>query len=297
MYQNNPKGIKRQPAAQVELLQNSMFERKTNPIQFEHEVRFFVLPFTNVASLLAGDTTPSVANLERLYSPSSATTVTDFTKGAEGQIITILGNGNLTVTNGTRIVTNTGANKVLEADQVYSFINLGDVWYEVGGSASANVTAGAPIDAFSVQAGAYFVSQSVNGIAIGEQIELEVWGTLYINTGVGPVTLTLHVELGAFTLAIQDTVTIADHASHQCPVHIKASFAVETTSSVGVVAKMHRGAPVASNSGVAAASHLMGWNTASNNLTGTQTLRARFTSDSAFNTQNFALFTYTIRKL
>lgn len=84
---------------------------------------------TGVVSILR-TATPDVQNVPYFYSHSSAVTVTNFKHGQDGQTIKILGNGNTTITNNANIKTNTGANKVLAANMVYTFTYFNKVWYE-----------------------------------------------------------------------------------------------------------------------------------------------------------------------
>lgn len=100
------------------------------PIVVNAPVTFNVLP--NVFSDTLVSTTPTVLNLTLFKSHTGATTVTDFLGGAVGQTISILGNGNTTITHGTNIFTNTGANKVLAANIMYRFTFFEGKWYEHG---------------------------------------------------------------------------------------------------------------------------------------------------------------------
>jgi len=75
--------------------------------------------------------TPSVKNLVIFRGTNTGpVTVTQFTFGQEGQVIKILGDGQMTITNGANIKTNTGANKLLAANKVYTFTRMVSVWYE-----------------------------------------------------------------------------------------------------------------------------------------------------------------------
>ena len=66
--------------------------------------------------------TPSVKDLSLFRgNNASPVTVTQFTYGKVGQTIRILGDGQMTITNGTKIKTNTGANKLLATNKVYTF--------------------------------------------------------------------------------------------------------------------------------------------------------------------------------
>jgi hypothetical protein len=58
------------------------------------------------------------------------TTITNFTGGYSGKTIRLLGNTNVTIANNATINTNTGANKVLLANRIYTFTRYNGVWYE-----------------------------------------------------------------------------------------------------------------------------------------------------------------------
>lgn len=110
-------------------------QRISEEIIIEGPTTFLQLSKIFVGTFEAGDTTPSVLNVDRFKSPSGATTVTNFVDGAPGQCIRILGNGNLTVSNNTTIKTNTAGSKVLAANKVYTFTLFEEpsgtfVWYE-----------------------------------------------------------------------------------------------------------------------------------------------------------------------
>lgn len=79
----------------------------------------------------AADATPSVVNLKKFKAGNSvANNVTYFDDG-QGQDISILGDGFTTVVhNAAKIVTNTGANKLLAAGKVYRFTQYDKIWYE-----------------------------------------------------------------------------------------------------------------------------------------------------------------------
>lgn len=99
------------------------------PTIFAGPVEFQQHPKTYVDSV--SGTTFDVENLVALIaSNTGATNVTDFTKGADGQTIRILGDGQSTVVNGTLVKTNTGANKLLASNKVYTFTRFNNVWYE-----------------------------------------------------------------------------------------------------------------------------------------------------------------------
>lgn len=80
------------------------------------------------------DATPSVAGGRLFLANYTAnTTITDFDDGVPGQVIRILqtgGAGTVTITDGSNIKTNSGANKDLSTDIIYTFVHLNGVWYE-----------------------------------------------------------------------------------------------------------------------------------------------------------------------
>lgn len=79
------------------------------------------------------DTTPSVLNRTRLVcTNTSSTNVTQFRYGQEGQEIKLLGDGFTTLVHGTYIKTNTGANKLLAVNKVYTFTRFNSLWIENG---------------------------------------------------------------------------------------------------------------------------------------------------------------------
>lgn len=110
------------------------FEKE--PITFEARTTFLVLPTKFVGTFAAGETTPSVLNVEKFKSANVApVSITNFLFGQNGQELMILGDGFITIVDGANIKTNTGANKLLLADTTYKFTLYDNVWYEqVGGS-------------------------------------------------------------------------------------------------------------------------------------------------------------------
>jgi hypothetical protein len=90
-----------------------------------------VLPIRFVGELTVGAANPSVLNVERWKAANTgAINVTDFIDGQEGQEIKILGDGFTTVNHNVNIKTNTGANKLLAANKVYTFTRFGTLWVE-----------------------------------------------------------------------------------------------------------------------------------------------------------------------
>lgn len=85
------------------------------------QTRESILP-TVVRQDTLSSTTPKVSNLRIIYFKNTAPlTVTNFVGGAEGQSIQLRGDAQTTIANNTNIVTNTGANKLLQLNLVYRF--------------------------------------------------------------------------------------------------------------------------------------------------------------------------------
>lgn len=102
-----------------------------DPIDFLATVRFNQLIEQPIDSVELGVTTTNVLNITRLsFANTTATTVTNFTGGQEGQELKILGDGYTTLQHGTNIFTNTGANKLLSANKVYTFTKFPSGWIE-----------------------------------------------------------------------------------------------------------------------------------------------------------------------
>lgn len=96
----------------------------------EGQHKSFHMGEQHVGQFNNGDAIPRVQDVECWICGASVVTITDFLFGQNGQTIRLLGNANTTITNGTKIKTNTGANKVLANNKVYSFTRFNDTWYE-----------------------------------------------------------------------------------------------------------------------------------------------------------------------
>lgn len=100
-------------------------------ITYQGLVTFLVLPRESVDTFKV-TATPSVKSLKRFISCGSVITITNFVGGADGQEIKILGDGNTTIANNANISTNTGANKLLALNKVYTFtyFQSKNIWAE-----------------------------------------------------------------------------------------------------------------------------------------------------------------------
>jgi len=92
---------------------------------------FQLLPIEYVSDIIPGDTTPTVLNCKLFtLSNTAPLSITYFDDGADGQTIKLLGDGFTTLVNGTTLKTNTGANKLLLANIIYTLTLISGVWYE-----------------------------------------------------------------------------------------------------------------------------------------------------------------------
>lgn len=105
--------------------------RIADKVEFLESVTFAQLSESPVLSVTPASTTVSVLNISALnFANTSPVTVTNLLNGQEGQVIKILGDGNTTLDHGTNILTNTGADKLLAANKVYTFTLFGTTWVE-----------------------------------------------------------------------------------------------------------------------------------------------------------------------
>ena len=83
---------------------------------------------------LADDATPSVKGWDK-WKTGGTTTITDFDDGLEGQIIHIISEHTLIITDGTNIFTPTGGNLTLNATDTLTLIQKADgKWYTLSHS-------------------------------------------------------------------------------------------------------------------------------------------------------------------
>lgn len=110
------------------------FSRSLEERVIEAAEAHVVLPKRFVTRLKTGSTTPNVANVEKAVAGGVTVSITDFANGQPGQSIDILGDDETTIVNDpTLILTNTGADKLLELNKLYRFVNFDGVWVEQQG--------------------------------------------------------------------------------------------------------------------------------------------------------------------
>lgn len=83
---------------------------------------------------LANNATPSIDG-GRLFLSGGTTTITDFDDGEPGQIITIISEHAITITDGTNIFLSGSGNFAMQATDTLSLVQKADgKWYEIGRS-------------------------------------------------------------------------------------------------------------------------------------------------------------------
>ena len=83
---------------------------------------------------LADDATPSILGYDKFIT-GGTTTITDFDDGVTGQVITIIAEHSITITDGTNIFLNGSANFAMSATDTLTLICKADnKWYEIGRS-------------------------------------------------------------------------------------------------------------------------------------------------------------------
>src|SRR4051812_5439390 len=88
------------------------------------------LPAQFVNKFISADATPSVMDCVNHECHATIVTITQFDDGQDGQTIKLLGKATTTIANNANIATNTGANKVLAANKVYTFTRFNSKWIE-----------------------------------------------------------------------------------------------------------------------------------------------------------------------
>lgn len=105
--------------------------RFSDPVEFNSGVQFSQIPEQQILNAPTGTGIISVLNTNRVrLRNTGAQLLNTFTNGQQGQEIKVLGDGFTTAVNSTSIRTNTGANKLLAANRVYTFTLFDASWVE-----------------------------------------------------------------------------------------------------------------------------------------------------------------------
>lgn len=105
-------------------------KRENDRVVFGGGVQFIVLPSPN-ADKSKGDVVLAALNKNFIALLNTVpVTVTNITGGSGGRPITLLGDGFTTIKNNAILHLNTGADKLLAANKIYTFTNYSDQWFE-----------------------------------------------------------------------------------------------------------------------------------------------------------------------
>lgn len=96
---------------------------------FKNGVDFLQLP-TMYDLKIKIKSTPDISNIHILIPQSVVNTITNFVGGSNNQMLRILGDGIIIISNNAFIKTNTGVNKTLLTNKVYTFHYINNIWYE-----------------------------------------------------------------------------------------------------------------------------------------------------------------------
>lgn len=175
------------------------------PVEFEAEVRHKILPHVFVDKLKPGSATPPVSNVTAFNAGGVLVTITNFTKGAEGQEIHILGDGLTTVAQNANIKRRNAISEVLLTDVIYHFMLFQNIWYETPGDfASAEIIVDFMFDAGTAVLAAGYAGEL--GVPKGTIKDI----TLIADAALGTFVLDVWVDTYAnVPLNVADTITAA----------------------------------------------------------------------------------------
>jgi hypothetical protein len=132
----------------------------------------------------------------------------------------------------------------------------------------------------------------------GDQVEIELIGTLLNNATGTAITPTVRFTLGSFSVELADGATTATNASNRNVWTIRGTWAVQATNNVIFAGEFRHGTAAAAGAGqsTALANNRTVWQTSSSNLTGTVTCEVRMFSSSTTATQTFTVHAWRVRK-
>jgi hypothetical protein len=152
-----------------------------DPVKFLSSVAFSELPETPVLQAQLTVTTLDVLNIERLRTRNTgAVTVTDLLNGQEGQQVSIRGDGFTTLAHNTNIRLNTGANKLLAADQVYILTRINSQWVEHAGSVATTYSAGTGLVLTGTTFSNPYVGKHITCLASSASVTISAGSTVHV---------------------------------------------------------------------------------------------------------------------
>ena len=179
----------------------------------------------------------------------------------------------------------------LRGDQTYAAVTGGDILYSVAPNTTTSIASVTAVE---------LVNKSLT-LAVGDIVEVEMWGTLLNNSAATRTytpSMVLTVGVNTLTLTCTDGTTVGASGTNRAYWRVKAWFTVASTSATQGMMESDRAPGAAANSpqSIAATTNRKVWNTSSSNMTGSATIQIRFQSDNATATQQFTVYGYQFRK-
>ena len=167
----------------------------------------------------------------------------------------------------------------------------GDILYSVAPNTTTSIASVTAVE---------LVNKSLT-LAVGDIVEVEMWGTLLNNSAATRTytpSMVLTVGVNTLTLTCTDGTTVGASGTNRAYWRVKAWFTVASTSATQGMMESDRAPGAAANSpqSIAATTNRKVWNTSSSNMTGSATIQIRFQSDNATATQQFTVYGYQFRK-
>ena len=179
-------------------------------VNVEAPMSFAVLPKAFKSKFRAGDTTPSVLNVEIWEGSGSAVSITNFDNGQEGQRIVVLGDGTTTVVHNSSLIrTNTGSNKLLTTGFVFRFTRFNDVWVEDAGIGGGGTSVGDHTHPFTEITGVATRVQLPAAIAYEDEANTFTLGQTIGVLGAGATGLTMGAADAVINYAVLDGLRIS----------------------------------------------------------------------------------------
>lgn len=221
---------------------------------------------------LSADDHPQYLNEERadlLYDPLGAAAAVEASLGALATLSAV-------------------ATAQIDANAVTTAKN-GEIVYADGPNTNFDVGASTPQTLFT---------KSVTGIAVGDQIIVDVWMTLFNNSG-GNKTYTAAASLGSLSVSAADSTAIAASATNRAVKHAQFMFTVSATNLTNAIDSNIGGSSGAANAGASltGGTSTQTFNSSSSDLTGTQTVSGTLATSATGNTQTVTLHRVEIRKV
>lgn len=174
------------------------------PVRFLSRVSFEELPEAPVTQVQDSATTFSALNGTRFqFTNSGAVSVTDITDGQDGQLVLLLGDGQTTLVDNTRL--ELGANLLLAVDKIYPLMYMTSKWHTLSASTP---TAGNGISVSGSTITNKYVGKRVQFLT-SQQTHTQSGGGVYEAFAANIQTISDLTNLGQFRLSGYSAGSIA----------------------------------------------------------------------------------------